>query len=474
MLKYMIIITELKMSKIQKRKGGDNMQRDMTSGSLWRGMLVFGLNFFLSYLLQTLYGLVDLFVVGQVNGAEVINAVSVGSQVMHMFTVITVGLAMGTTVMISRGVGGGDQTLIKRTVGNSITLFAVYSLLTAVLLLILVRPIVGLMMTPTEAVEDTVKYLTVTFIGIPFIVAYNVISSIFKGLGDSKTPLIFVGVACLVNIALDCLFVIAFSMGALGAAIATVIAQAAAVIFALLYMKAHGMDFKLTKDDIVPNKSTMRELLKIGAPISVQDGIIQISFIIITVIANSRGVQIAAAVGIVEKIIGMLFLVPSTMLSTVSALAAQNIGALKRDRAKRVLYLAIGTVCVFGFVFTLISEMFASGIVGLFTKDASVIKYGADYFSTYVFDCIFAGVHFCFSGYFCAIGISVMSFVHNVISVVSARVPGAYFASLYYPDKLWVMGLAAPIGSLISCIICIIAFIVIENKFRQKTTKMTT
>ncbi len=450
------------------------MQRDMTSGSISRGMLVFGINFFLSYLLQTLYGLCDLFVVGQVNGAEVINAVSVGSQVMHMFTVITVGLAMGTTVLVSRGVGSRDRELVKRAVGNSITLFAIYSLLTMAALIVLVRPIVGVMMTPSAAVEDTVKYLTVTFIGIPFIVAYNVISSIFKGLGDSKTPLIFVGVACMVNIALDCVLVIGFSMGALGAAIATVIAQAAAVLFALVFMKLRGMGFEIKKEDIIPRREAMSELLKIGAPISVQDGIIQISFILITVIANSRGVQIAAAVGIVEKIIGMLFLIPSTMLSTVSALAAQNIGANKRDRAKRVLYLGIVTVSAFGIIFTVISELFAPQIVGLFTSDATVIKYGADYFSTYVFDCIFAGVHFCFSGYFCAIGISFMSFLHNLISVVSARVPGAYFAALYFSESLWVMGLAAPIGSLISSVICIIAFVAVENKIKQKQQIMTT
>jgi Na+-driven multidrug efflux pump len=200
----------------------------------------------------------------------------------------------------------------------------------------------------------------------------------------------------------------------------------------------------------------------------VQDGIIQISFIIITVIANSRGVQIAAAVGIVEKIIGILFLVPSTMLSTVSALAAQNIGAGKRDRARGVLYLGIATVCAFGVLFTVVSEIFAGSIVGLFTKDVAVIEYGARYFSAYVFDCIFAGVHFCFSGYFCAIGISFMSFVHNLVSVITARVPGAYFAALYFPNDLWVMGLAAPIGSLISVMICVITFLIVENKFNKK------
>lgn len=204
----------------------------------------------------------------------------------------------------------------------------------------------------------------------------------------------------------------------------------------------------------------MNRILKIGVPVALQDGFIQIAFMVITVIANRRGLNDAAAVGIVEKIIGIVFLVPSTMLSTVSALSAQNIGAGKHDRATRTLKAATGIVVIYGVVVSAVMQLLCEPVVGLFAEDEAVVLLGGQYLRGYIWDCIFAGVHFSFSGYFCAYGWSSISFLHNALSIVCVRIPGAYFASKYFSDTLFPMGLAAPAGSLLSVLICVAAFAV--------------
>ena len=209
------------------------MNRDLTTGNVCRNVVLFSLPYLLSYFLQTLYGMADLFIIGQFEGVASTTAVSIGSQVMHMITVMIVGLAMGTTVCIGQAVGGGSQDRVSRTVGNTVTLFMVLSVAAAGLLWVWIRPIVSVMSTPKEAVEGTAAYLTICFLGIPFITAYNIISSIFRGMGDSKSPMYFVAVACVANIALDYLFMGAFHLGPAGAALGTTCSQAISVVIAL-------------------------------------------------------------------------------------------------------------------------------------------------------------------------------------------------------------------------------------------------
>lgn len=431
------------------------MQKDLTKGSIFKNLAVFSLPFFLSYFLQTLYGLADLFIIGQFNGSDAITAVSIGSQIMHMLTVIIVGLAMGTTVMISRFVGAKKERQVSQAIGNSITLFAMVAVVLVVLLIALIHPIVSVMSTPIEAVEQTKTYLLICFGGIPFIIAYNIISSIFRGLGDSKSPMYFVAVACVVNIVLDYVFIGVFDMRAAGAALGTVISQTVSVIFALISIIKGKNHIRLSRQNLVPDRQMMGNIMKIGLPVSLQDGFIQISFIVITIIANSRGVEIAAAVGIVEKIISMLFLVPSSMLSAVSSLAAQNMGAGEHGRATKTLEYGVGVTVVFGVIISIVIQFVASPLIASFTRDAAVVIFGVQYLKSYVFDCIFAGIHFCFSGYFCAYGKSMYSFIHNVASIILIRIPGAYLASIYFPDTLFPMGVAAPAGSLLSALICV-------------------
>ena len=295
--------------------------------------------------------------------------------------------------------------------------------------MLFVKNIVNIVSTPEEAVSGTITYLTICFIGIPFIVAYNIISSIFRGIGDSKSPMYFIAVACAVNIIVDYIFIGVLKIGPAGAALGTVLSQAISVVVSLTVILKRKSGVKLTKSDFKPQKNVLRNVLKIGVPISLQDGFIQISFIVITIIANRRGLNDSAAVGIVEKIIGILFLVPSSMLSSVSALSAQNIGAGKHNRASLTLRYAILITASFGIVIAVLVQFTAGYAVGLFTNNSDVIVLGDEYLRSYVWDCAIAGIHFSFSGYFYAYGMSFISFTHNLLSIVCVRIPLSYLLS---------------------------------------------
>lgn len=441
----------------------NSLEKNLTNGSVLKNIAYFSLPYLLSYFLQTLYGLADLFIIGQFEGVASTTAVSIGSQVMHMLTVMIVGLAMGSTVCIGQAVGAGDKKHASAAIGNTVTLFMLLSVVITVLLLALVRPIVSVMSTPAEAADGTRAYLTICFIGIPFITAYNIISSIFRGLGDSKSPMIFIAVACAANIALDFIFIGAMGLGPAGAALGTTLSQAISVVFSLVVILRRKSGISLERRDLHPQRDTMGQLLRIGVPVAAQDGLIQIAFIVITVIANRRGLDAAAAVGIVEKIISFVFLVPSSMLSTVSALCAQNIGAGKQARAEQTLRYAVIIAVSFGIIIALLTQFISEQAVGLFTPDTVVIMLGGQYLRGYIWDALFAGIHFCFSGYFCACGRSEISFIHNISAIALVRIPGVYLTSKLFPDTLFPMGLATAAGSLLSVIICIIAFALLKK-----------
>lgn len=446
------------------------MEQDLTTGSVFKRIVYFSLPYLLSYFLQTLYGMADLFITGQFYGVDTITAVSNGSQIMHMMTVIIVGLAMDTTVTIGRSVGAKCTEQAEKIIGNTITLFMGIAVAFTVILVVLVKPIVVLIATPQEAVAGTSIYLLICFIGIPFITAYNIISSIFRGLGDSKSPMYFIGIACVMNIALDYLFMGAFHMGAAGAALGTVCAQTFSVLVALWVIRRRKTGISLKKSDFKIERAVIGQVLKIGIPVALQDGFIQVAFMIITVIANSRGVSDAAAVGVVEKVISALFIVPSSMLATVSALSAQNLGAGKEKRATDTLHYATVITTIYGMIVAVLIQFIAENVVGIFTSDTTVVTMGSAYIRSYIWDCIFAGIHFSFSGYFAACGKSYIGFLHNIISITFVRVPGSYLASKYFTDTLYPMGLAAPAGSLVSVAICATAFILLKRKSRVAQT----
>ena len=439
--------------------GDVSLERNLTTGNVLTGVMYFSIPYLLSYFLQTLYGMADLFIIGQFDSVASITAVAIGSQIMHMITVMIVGLAMGTTVIIARAVGAGARDKLSAAIGSTATLFLGVSIVLTAVLLFGTEWVISVMATPEEAIDSTRQYLIVCFIGIPFITGYNIVSSIFRGMGDSKSPMYFIAIACIINILLDYILIGGFSMGSLGAALATTISQTISLMISLIYIRKRDTGICISTNDFKPDGRLTKEILKVGIPVAMQDGFIQITFLIVTIIANSRGLDTAAAVGIVEKMISLFFLVPSSMLSTVSTLSAQNLGAMKPERAVLALKYGILITTVYGVCVAAAMQVWAPEVMAMFTGDSNVILLGTQYMQSYIWDTVLAGMHFCFSGYFCAYGLSIISFMHNLIAALVARIPLAYLTSQWYPDTLYPMGLSAPAGSGISVIICVIVMI---------------
>ena len=446
-----------------------NEKNTLITGSIGRTLIFFALPYLLSSFMQTFYGMADLFITGLYNGSATITAVSIGSQVMHMLTVILLGFAMGTTVRIGHAVGAGDGKAAARTMGTTAVFFIGFACVLTVTLFLLAGNIARVMLTPPEAESQTVAYLRICFLGIPFITAYNVISSLFRGAGDSRSPMYFVAVACVVNIVLDFAFIGLLGMGAAGAALGTVCGQAVSVLTALAMLRKKDFGFAMNRQTMKPSRRILSDILKVGAPIALQDGLIQVAFVVITIIANSRGLIAAASVGIVEKLIGFMFLVPSSFLSAISAVTAQNMGAGKPQRARKSLYYGLMITVGWGILCCLYNQFLPQTLIGLFTKEEAVLAAGCAYMRSYSFDCMFAAVHFCFSGYFCGDQKSLISFIHNIISILLVRIPGSYMASRMFPETLYPMGWAAPLGSLLSAVICVGFYVYFRGREKKQT-----
>lgn len=435
------------------------LQNDLTRGPLFPKMMRFAIPYLAACFLQTFYGMADLFITGQYYGAAPVTGVSIGSQVMHMIIVMIAGLTIGSAVSIARALGAKDEKEAFRLMGSAAALFIPFSLVFTGLLFLSMPLILELLQTPPEALEDTRAYLTICFAGVPLIVLYNTVSGFFRGMGNTKAPMTFIAISGVVNIFLDYLLIGSFHMSAAGAAWGTFASEVVSVVLSFVYLYRKLAPLSLNRRSFLPGKKWARRILSIGVPISCQDGLIQVSFLIITAIANSRGVEAAAAVGIVEKIISFLFLVPSAMMSTVSATAAQNLGAGLTERSRQALRYGITVCVVFGLLCIILIHFKAPEIVALFVPgETAVIAMGNDYFQSYVVDCAIAGIHFCFSGYFAACRKAAFSFIHNVISIFTVRIPGTYAAALLFPSTLYPMGMAAPAGSFLSVIICVFLY----------------
>lgn len=441
--------------------------QDLTRGRVLPTLLSFTLPYLLASFLQTFYGMADLLIVGQFCDTAAVNAVSVGSQFMHMLTVIIIGLAMGATVRIGHLVGEKKTDSINQVIQSTVWLFGLFSVFGIVIFCLCTNGIVTLIQTPAESAGQCGVYLIICFLGLPFICFYNVFSSIFRGLGDSKSPMFFIAIACVINVGLDILFVGPMHMGVAGAALATVIAQGISAVVAVVMLKRKNFGFEMKLLNKKPDWKTAWTICKLGGPIATQDGLIQVAFMVITIIANSRGLVFATGVGITEKIISFLFLVPSAFLSSLSAIVAQNQGAGLYARSRKMLFTAMAICCSYGLVIFIICQFAAEGLLSLFSKDAAVVAAGADYLRSYSVDTCFAGCNFCFCGYFAGIQKPGYSFINNVISALFIRIPGSYLAMVFFPNSLYPMGLAAPAGSLVSCLICLGFYLHLRHQSKQ-------
>lgn len=431
-------------------------KNSLTEGKIFSALLSFAFPFLFASLLQALYGATDVLIVGQFSNSASVSAVATGSQLMQTITGIILGLTTGGTILIGQYLGAKRKKDIAKTIGTIICLFSIISIILTIIMLILTIPITNIMNIPKEAISSTRQYIFICSCGIPFIVGYNAVSGIFRGLGDSKSPLIFIAIACTINAVVGVILVGLFHIGAAGTAIATILAQAISLILAIFFLKNHGFSFEFNKNYIRLDIIKARQILKLGAPIAFQDGLVNISFLIITAIINSMGLTASASVGVVEKIIVFAMLPSSAFASAIAVATAQNIGAGKPERAKKCLYIGIACSLIFGILFCAYSQFAAASITRLFSKDLSVIKMSSLYLKSYSIDCIMVSFVFCMNSFFSGCSHPVFPMLHSMIATFIVRIPISYFFSKSSGTTLYEIGFAAPAASLVSIIICII------------------
>lgn len=439
---------------------------DFLTGPILPSLIRFSLPLMLSLLLQAFYGGVDLAVVGRYSPTASVAAVATGSQLMQSVTALITGLTMGVTVLVGKAVGADAPEQAGRTVAGQIRLFAVVAALLTGLMVLFAPQIAGLLNVPDAAMPEAVRYIRICSAGIVFIAAYNGISGIFRGIGNSKSPFLFVFIACLVNVVLDLLLVGALGLDASGAALATILAQAVSVVFSLLYIRHKPLPFSVF-GQWKHSRRSIAMILKIGSPIALQDFLTNISFLIITAIINTLGVVASAGVGISEKLFVFLSIVPMTFMSALAAFVAQNMGGGKPERANRALVLAQRiSMCCGGIMFLL--TFFAGGtLASLFDNDPEVLTATAQYLKGSAFEYLIIPLTFCFLGYFNGLEHTAFVMAQGLFTSFMVRIPLSYVLSRLPGTGMLLISLAVPVSSLCNLLLCSLYFLWLRRKSRM-------
>ena len=439
------------------------MNNSLLEGKISSALLHFAIPFLMASALQALYGAADLFVVGQFADAASVSGVSTGSQLMQTITYIILGLSTGGTVLIATQIGRQDYKRAADVIGSFSMLLIILAIVLTPLVFLLKDFMLAAMQVPALALSETQNYVLICTCGIPFVIGYNAVSAIFRALGDSKTPVLFILIACIVNVVLDFVLVAIFHMNASGAAIATIFAQAISFFAALVYMIKKGFSFEITKDNFHCDGHIILTILKIGIPLAMQELLINISFLVITAIINGMGLVESASVGIVEKIIVFAMLPPSAISSAVATMSAQNIGAGERKRALQVMKYGIyHSLLIEGAIF-LVSQCQPTGPQALFPTDQAVIDTAALYLLSYSYDMLVVAFTFPMNAYFSGCGKSIIPLVHSLIATFAIRLPLCLWLSVQPNITLFEMGIPAPLATLVSAIIAAVCLVYINR-----------
>ena len=426
-----------------------------TQGKILKPLILFAFPVLCALFLQAMYGAVDLLIVGKFASSADVSAVSTGSQIMMTITNLVSSFAMGTTILLGQQIGCGERKNGGRTVGTGIVMFTVIAVIMTVLLVLFAPQLSSLMNAPKEAFEKTVGYVRICGGGMLVIIAYNLIGCIFRGLGDSRTPLLTVAIACVCNIAGDLLLCAVFHMGTEGAAIATVFAQVVSVVISFCVIRKIELPFELKKTDIRIHGYTLKKMAGLGAPIALQDLLVNISFLIILAIVNSMGVIASAGVGVAEKVCAFIMLISSAFMQSMSAFVAQNYGAGRMDRAKKALYYGAGVSFLIGVGMFFLSYFHGDILAGIFSSAPDVIQAAADYLKAYGIDCMLTAIFFCYIGFYNGIGKTKFVMLQGIIGAFCVRVPVSYFMSRQPNPSLFHIGLATPLSSCLQLLLCV-------------------
>ncbi len=436
---------------------------DFTQGSILGKLVPFMLPILGALILQAAYGAVDLLVVGRFGTTSGLSSVSTGSQVLNLVTFVITQSAMGITVLIARYIGEKKQQQIGALIGGSIVVFAMISAVLFVVMICFSRPIAVLMQAPAEAVSLTSMYVKICGGGMFFIVAYNLLAAIFRGLGDSKSPLIFVAVACVVNIAGDLVLVAGFHLDAAGAAIATVLAQAVSVVLALLLLFKRKLPFTIKKNDFKINEHCKRAL-KTGLPLALQECLTQISFLALCAFVNKLGLEASSGYGVACKLVNFAMLIPSALMQSMASFVSQNVGAGNEKRARKALFTGIGVGLTIGLIVFVFIMFKGDLLTGIFTTDEAVIQKGYDYLRGFALETMVTAILFSMIGYFNGHDKTVWVMIQGLIQTLLVRLPLAYYMSIQPDASLTKIGFAAPVATMFGIVLNMIFYIYCNRK----------
>ena len=427
-------------------------KNNFTEDNILKKLSLFMLPVLGALILQAAYGAVDLLVVGRFGSTAGLSAVSTGSQLMNLVTFMVTQLAMGATVLIARYLGEKKPARIGAVLGGATVVFAILAAVLFVLLVLFAHPIAVLMQAPSEALGLTTRYVRICGMGIFFIVAYNMLAAIFRGLGDSKSPLLFVLVACLINIAGDLLFVAGFKMDAAGAAIATVMAQAVSVVLAIVILLKKDLPFTLKKSDFRLNPQC-RKFLQVGLPLALQEVLTQASFLALCAFVNRLGLTASSGYGVASKIVSFAMLIPSALMQSMASFVAQNVGASKPKRAKQAMFTGMGIGLVFGCAVFALVMLKGDVLAGIFSTDAEVVQKGFEYLKGFAPETILTAILFSMLGYFNGNNKTVFVMIQGLVQTLLVRLPMSYLMSIQPNASLTKIGLAAPVSTLVGVLL---------------------
>ena len=440
---------------------------DFTQGSILKKLCRFMLPVLGALILQAAYGAVDLLVVGRFGSTSGLSAVSTGSQVLNLVTFVVTQLAMGVTVLIARYIGEKREKEIGAVLGGAAVVFTILAGCLFVLLVLFARPISVLMQAPQEALALTASYVRICGCGILFIVAYNVLSAVFRGLGDSRSPLLFVLVACLVNVAGDLVLVVGLHLDAAGAALATVLAQAVSVVCALAILRRKKLPFTFRKSDVRLNEQC-RRFLAIGLPLALQEFLTQLSFLALCAFVNRLGLAASSGYGVASKIVSFVMLVPSALMQSMASFVAQNIGAGNVKRAKKSMLTGIAVGVAFGIVMFALVLRKGDVLAGLFSTDAEVVRRGFEYLRGFAPETIVTAVLFSMVGYFNGSNQTLWVMIQGLIQTLLVRLPLAYYMSIQPNASLTKIGMSAPVATVVGIVLNIGCFLYLNRRDAAK------
>lgn len=451
----------------------NDLGKDLSKGSVLKNLILFSLPFLASNIVQSLYNVADMLIVGNFCGAESMSGVNIGGQVTLIITNLVIGLCVGAVVLIGQYIGSGNKDALEKVTATVFTLLMVLAIFITALALIFKGPILRLIQTPPESYEESDRYLSVTILGLLFIFGYNALAAILRGMGDSKTPFIFVSIACVSNIVLDLLFVAVFGWAATGAAVATVISQGVSMALCILYMIRHKFHFDFRFSSFRIDREQLRLLFKIGTPTCIQNGVTNISFLFITAVVNMvGGVYASAAVGAVGKFNSFAFMPTFAISMSVSTMCAQNIGAGRLDRAVHACKLGTGFAACVTYAFFVFVQIFPESVLTLFGNDPQMITSGVEYLRSFSYDFLLIPFIFCLNSLFIGGGHTTFTLINSMLSAVLLRVPVSYLFGSVMGWGLRGIGMGAPAASAGSLLL--IVYFLLSGRWKHNMIKGAT